>query len=57
MNISAFCLMEQLTARGDEEDEGTPGSVTSELMGIGYATATRKSQDRDQWRPSGLQSP
>ena len=30
MNINAYCLREQLMARGDQEDQGTPGSVTSE---------------------------
>ena len=30
MNISAYCLREQLTARGDKEDQGTLGSATSE---------------------------
>ena len=30
MNINAYCLGEQLTSRGNEADQGAPGSVTSE---------------------------
>ena len=30
MNINAYCYRVQLTARGDEEDQGTLGSATSE---------------------------
>ena len=50
MNTNAYCYRVQLTARGDEEDQGPLGSANiRDWMGIDYATAVRKAQDRDQW--------
>ena len=31
METNAYCWREQLTARGDEEDQGTSGLATSEI--------------------------